>query len=192
MDETISRDKSDHNDVATTSREVSPRGKESTQSEMEKLFANLNCGGAKPLILSLVPQYSKGYVPKSSLDTFPAPLKSLQQSSYIHLNYPDLLDVCRSVDVQISCEMAQSVEKETRLQSHSKLWYTYRAGRVTASRMKAAVCHTNIAKPSQSLINSICYPEAFNFFSKQTECMKRQPDIFTTRLIQQSIIIFKS
>ena len=32
-----------------------------------------------------------------------------------------------------------------------------------------AVCHTNVAKPSQSLIRSICYPKAFNFFSKQTE-----------------------
>lgn len=79
-----------------------------------------------------------------------------------------MLNVCESVDIQISSEMAQSVEKETRMQSHSKLWYAYRAGRVTASRMKA-VCHTSVAKPSQSLIKSICYPEAINFFSKQTE-----------------------
>ena len=161
---------------------------------METLFANLSCGGAKPLVLLLVPQYSKDYVPKSSLDNFPKPLKSLQQSSYINLNYPDLLDVCKSVDIQVSCEMAQSVEKETRLQSHSKLWYTYCTGRVTTSRMKD-VCHTNVTKPSQSLIKSICYPEAFNFFSKQTEwgaSMKRQPGIFTITLTQQSFIIFKS
>ena len=44
----------------------------------------------------------------------------------------------------------------------------YSAGRVAASRMKA-VCHTNVAKPSQSLIQSICYPEEFSFFSKQTK-----------------------
>ena len=60
-----------------------------------------------------------------------------------------------------------AVERETRLQSHSKLWYTHRAGRVTASCMKA-ICHTNVSNPSQSLIKSVYYPEAFGFSSKQT------------------------
>jgi len=64
--------------------------------------------------------------------------------------------------------MAQSVEKATWSQSNSKLWYTYCAGRVTASRMRS-VCHTNLANPSQSLIKTICYPEAFAFVSKQTD-----------------------
>ena len=31
-----------------------------------------------------------------------------------------------------------------------------------------AVCYTNNASPSQSLVKSICYPEAFSFTSKQT------------------------
>ena len=114
MDEAINHG---DNDIADTSQEVTPSGKESTQSEMETLFANLSCGGAKPLVLSLVPQYLENYVPKSSLDNLPKPLKSLQQSSYINLIYPDLLNVCKSVDLQISCEMAQSVEKETWLQA---------------------------------------------------------------------------
>ena len=52
-------------------------------------------------------------------------------------------------------------------QSQIYMWYKYRAGRVTASRMKA-VCHTNNASPSQTLVKSICYPEAFSFTSKQT------------------------
>jgi len=43
--------------------------------------------------------------------------------------------------------MSLSVEKETRLQGQSRLWFTFRAGRVTASRMKSA-CHTNPANPS--------------------------------------------
>ncbi len=63
--------------------------------------------------------------------------------------------------------MAHSVEKETTLQSNSKLWFMYRAGRVTASRMKA-VCRTDHSKPSQSLIKTICYPQSFCFSSKQT------------------------
>ena len=135
---------------------------------MEILFANLSNGGSKPLILSLIPEYSHKYVPKSTLDSFPVPLKSLQLASHISLSYPSLLQVCQSIEIELTSEMAQSVEKATRSQSNSKLWFSYRAGRVTASRMRA-VCHTSIANPSQSLIKSICYPEAFSFVSKQTE-----------------------
>ena len=60
--------------------------------------------------------------------------------------------------------MSKAVEEATRDQSQSTLWYKYRAGRVTASRMKS-VCHT---KPAQSLIKCICYPEAFKFSSTAT------------------------
>ena len=52
-------------------------GTESTGSELEDLFHDLSCGGTKLLVISLVPQYSDSYVPKSSLKTFPRPLKSL-------------------------------------------------------------------------------------------------------------------
>ena len=45
--------------------------------------------------------------------------------------------------------MAVAVENETRSQANSKLWFRYRAGRVTASRMKA-VCHMDATNPSQS------------------------------------------
>ena len=64
--------------------------------------------------------------------------------------------------------MCNLIEMETKSRSKSKLWYKYRAGTVTASRMRA-VCHTNLADPSQSLIKSICYPDAFQFTSKATE-----------------------
>ena len=84
------------------------------------------------------------------------------------LEYHDLLNVCENISLEFTGEMAKSVESETRLQSKSKLWFKYQAGRVTASRMKA-VCRTDITNPSHSLIKSICYPEAFSFPSKQTE-----------------------
>ena len=63
--------------------------------------------------------------------------------------------------------MALAVEKETRKQYGCKLWFTYRAGRITASRMKAA-CHTDPNNPSKSLIKAICYPEAYRFVSSAT------------------------
>ena len=54
-------------DIATTPHQVNMRSKEPTQSEIETIFGNLSCEDAKPLILSLIPQYSEGYVQKLSL-----------------------------------------------------------------------------------------------------------------------------
>ncbi len=64
--------------------------------------------------------------------------------------------------------MVKLVEKETREQFKSKLWYKYRSGRITASKMKSA-CRTDPAQPSQSLIKQICYPQSFTFRSKPTD-----------------------
>ena len=97
----------------------------------------------------------------------PEPLSMLHKPTYMELEYHELLEACKAVKVDITREMALAIEKETRLQSNSKLWYTYRAGRVTASHMKA-VCHTDLTNPSQSLVKAICYPETFCFTSKQT------------------------
>lgn len=108
----------------------------------------------KPAILSLIPKYSSSYIPKVVLTTFPQPLPLLHQPEYLDLQYHKLLKVCESVKVNITNDMAIAVERETRLQSNSTLWFKYRAGRVTASRMKA-VCHTDASNPSQSLVKSI-------------------------------------
>ena len=101
------------------------------------------------------------------LSKFPLPLPLLHKPEYIEIGYPDLLKLCESQDVTVTDEMALCVEKESRLQSGSNLWFRYRAGRITAARMKA-VCHTDHTNPSQSLVKSICYPESFRFASKQT------------------------
>ena len=138
-----------------------------TDDEMKLFFRNLSCCGTKPAILSLIPDYANEYVPKISLPNFPQPLTSLQKPDYLKLNYYDLLNVCENVSIKITEDMAKAVELETRQQSKTNLWFKYRAGRVTASRMKA-VCHTDSTNPSQSLVKSICYPDAFTFTSKQT------------------------
>ena len=65
----------------------------------------------------------------------------------------------------ITEEMAVLVELETRDQSNCKLWFTYRAGRITASRMKS-VCHTDSSNPSQSLVKTIVYPEALDLLQR--------------------------
>ena len=119
------------------------------------------------LSLSLVPKYSNKYVPKTTLQDFPMPFQSLYHSKYIKMKYNELLNVCESLKVDFTKDQAIAVEKETKSQAKSKLWFKYCTGRITSSRMKA-ICHTNASNPSQSLIKSICYPEAFCFISKQT------------------------
>jgi hypothetical protein len=63
---------------------------------------------------------------------------------------------------------ADMVQMATRDQSTAKLWYDYRAGRVTASNLKA-VCCTDADKPSLSLIQLVCYPYEHLFNAPATD-----------------------
>ena len=85
-----------------------------TESEVDLLFENLSCSGAKPAILSLIPKFTDSYMPKSSHAGFPQRLKSLEQSSYLDLHYHELLKVCESASVEVTDEMAKFIEKVTR------------------------------------------------------------------------------
>ena len=139
------------------------------QDELQSFYHRISQCSSKPAILSLIPQYAHDFVPKTRLHTFPKPLSSLYQPKFTQFNLDDLLSASRSAfdQLHLTVDMVEAVEKETRLQSHSKLWYTFRAGRVTASKMKA-VCRTSLYKPSKSLILSICYPEVFRFTTAAT------------------------
>ena len=55
------------------------------------------------------------------------------------------------MDIAVTENMAVYVEESTRDQYNSKLWFKFRSGRITASKMKS-VCRTDAANPSQSLI----------------------------------------
>ncbi len=79
----------------------------------------------------------------------------------------ELLSAYDKIEISLTAQNVIAVEIETRSQSKSNLWFTYRAGRITASRMKS-VCCSNTAKPPQSLIKIISYPEAYKFSSKST------------------------
>ena len=136
----------DNSDAAVLKSGTSP-----TDAEMEQFFNNLSLCGTTPAVLSLVSPHSDIYVPKVSLPTFPKPLTSLCNTANCKLNYPDLLEACDNVSIEVTDDMAQAVEKETRKQSKTALWFKYRAGRVTAS-----LCHTDVTNPAQSLVKSIC------------------------------------
>ena len=136
-------------------------------SEMQSLFHTLNECRTKPAILSVVFPYADTYTPKFSRSSFPQPLQTLFDQKYLKLDYIALLSACEAVEISVTDEMAQAVERETRAQSNSKLWFTYRAGRITASRMKS-VCCTDPADPAQSLVKAVSYPESFKFTTKAT------------------------
>jgi hypothetical protein len=91
------------------------------EGDIDAFYEALSSCGTKPAILSLVPKYSSSYVPKCLLGAFPQPFTMLHKPAYMELEYHDLLKACESVKIEVTVEMAHAVEKETRLQSSSKL-----------------------------------------------------------------------
>ena len=135
--------------------------------ELKFFLPKVSQCNSRPGILSLVPEFQSRYIPKSSLPTFPRSLQDLYNPALANTSYPDLLTSSESVCIELSEVMVHNIEEATRAQSDSRLWYRYRAGRITASKMKQ-VCRTSLAMPSQCLIKEICYPEAFRFTTTAT------------------------
>ena len=80
-----------------------------------------------------------------------------------------LVEKCDEVfrTYELTSELEQSIEHETRKQAKRKFWFQQRARRVTASRLRSVIC-SDVAQPSQSFIKSICYLENACFKSKAT------------------------
>ena len=137
-------------------------------AELDNFYQDLAAGVRKPSILSIVPAHCKKYIP-SRPPGLPSTLASLYDYEILKANCSQLIEHCQSCfdAVKISAEEAKAVEEATRKQAEAKQWFAFRAGRITASKLKAAT-RTDIAQPSTSLIRSICYPEAFKFTSVET------------------------
>ncbi|XP_055954702.1 uncharacterized protein LOC130010736 [Patella vulgata] len=69
---------------------------------------------------------------------------------------------------RVTKEESDNCEMDTRSQSKNKKWFSFRAGRITASKIRS-VYHTKIENPSKSLIKDICYPSSKVFSSKPTK-----------------------
>ena len=113
-----------------------------------KFYKTLSECGSKPAILSVTLPYANDFQPKTSRSNFPQLLPELKEE-YLEMGYMKLLDTCCDIEVKVTSEMVEAVERATRDQSGSNLWFKYRAGRITASRMKS-VCHSDPANPAQS------------------------------------------
>ena len=69
--------------------------------------------------------------------------------------------------IAVTDAAVKNLEMQTRDQASSKDWFLYRAGRITASKFRAAA-HTDVSQPSSSHVRSICYPKAFRFSTVAT------------------------
>lgn len=112
-------------------------------------------------------EFQAPFVPKALDERFPKVLSELFHPDMLEASFSEILKHCKDINVTISKEEAESVEKATRQQTECKLWNRFRSGRITASRMHTA-CHSSPAAPSESLIRAVCNPESTKFTSAAT------------------------
>ena len=155
---------------STSSSSASPTHKsiEPPSSEtMDRLYSSLSACSTKPAILSIVKDYSSSYVPKSLALGLPQMLTDLFKPEHLNSNFADLLQVAADTEIVVSSRQCEAVEVATRSQANSRVWFRMRTGRITASRLKA-VCSTDPAMPSLSLIMSVCHPKLSQFQTAAT------------------------
>lgn len=157
------------NDTPTSTSHKTPENSRSIELRKEEFYNKLSEASPKAGILSLLPGYLVPFDPNRHMESLPPLMTHLYRSEYLNLSYLELLNESKEVfnSLTVTFEQVKKLEQATREQSMAAIWYDYRAGRVTASKMKSAA-HTNPAKPSHSLINAICYPHKVTFRSAAT------------------------
>ena len=143
---------------------IKPSAKRPSTEELKQFFSSLNEYQSKPVCLSLVQPYSTNFISKTRGIK---PVRDLFDPKYLDFNYAEILKECHKVELNISNTEIRLIERETVTQAKGSAFFRHRAGRIGASKSRAA-CHTDPAQPSQSLIKSICYPELFKFSTAAT------------------------
>ena len=139
-----------------------------TDDDLQLFYGNLHKTGKKSSLLSVIPEYADHYVPKTLSTKLPPDLTALRENEAITLNFKDLMDKCNTIKLETCHEEIENLEIATREQSKSNLWFQFRAGRITASKMKA-VTRTDPSYPAESLIKSVCYPVEYRFETEATK-----------------------
>lgn len=144
--------------ISSTVQQV-PRDKAPppTTEELNGLFDSLISSGLRPAAAATNPRYSDLYV-SATAQCNAAHLLDLYSPSASSFDKPSLTEKCRSITLQITEAAISEIEERTRKQASTPRWFQFRAGRITASNLKA-VCTTNVTDPSVSLIKKICYPD---------------------------------
>ena len=141
-----------------------------TKAEFDTFLKRLHDTGTKPVLLSLMPWYAHHYKPASLGVSMPKVLSELYDEKCVGMTLEEIHNHCDIIfdSIEVTPSQASLVEDRTRGQASSKDWFRFRTGRITASRLHAA-CHTNLEKPSQSLIKAVCYPHSTKFKTKATD-----------------------
>ncbi|XP_071081072.1 uncharacterized protein [Haliotis cracherodii] len=123
----------------------------------------------RPSCLAVHSGYSDQYVPIPLQPQFPQVIPELFDESMGGIPYDEVLEHCQNVLDQLSIteEEVTAVEAATKNQAGSPLWFQFRAGRITASKMKSA-SRASLFDPSRSLLRHICYPTEVKFSNPAT------------------------
>lgn len=151
-------------EVAVRTRDRIP---EPTQDELCKLYDAFSTSEVKPSVLLIIEGRNETFPPPQARE--PTMLRGIYTQEALSDTLDKLVERAEdfSESLIVTTAMVKFVESTTRTQSKCAKWFAYRAGRITASVMKAA-CSTSIEKPSLSLLKRICYPEESKFSTPAT------------------------
>ena len=131
---------------------------------MNLFYEELFQTNTKPVMLSTIELYCSAYVARVVSEEFPITLGNIYNPKLLYSAKDVILEYCANItkSLTVTDKLAQNVEVATTQQAKTKWWNKFRAGRVTASKARAAV-KTNTASPAQSLVRLICYPDMIHF-----------------------------
>lgn len=167
------------NEFHTPSKRKVKEVAEASFEDLSMLFDKLTESDSKAAILSVVPGHCHIFKPTLLSGNYATVLTDLYDRECTDLPFHELLERCQAIKLHLTQDQAVAVEQATQAQADNKMWFRFRAGRVTASKMKSA-CSSNPDQPSQSLVKAICYPGGTSFTNAalkwgcQHECTARQ------------------
>ncbi|CAN7988021.1 unnamed protein product, partial [Ixodes pacificus] len=127
-----------------------------TDEQWKKFLDDAQASNLRPAFFSLVGGYAESYVPTAA--KYKSALLCTLFKDCVAPSWEEVSEECDKLasNIRVEREVLHLIEKETRAQSSCRKWFSFRAGRVTASCAKAA-CSTSIEDPSPSLVQRICY-----------------------------------
>uniref|UniRef100_A0A9J7YVT9 PHD-type domain-containing protein n=1 Tax=Cyprinus carpio carpio TaxID=630221 RepID=A0A9J7YVT9_CYPCA len=126
---------------------------EPTLSDLSPLLQILHTH-SKAVCLSGMEEYYHHYIDPVKPHVLPKSLQHLRDPGKDGCDLPVLFQHCNTLThlVAVTETQAAAIEAQTRLQHRSSVWYTSRAGRITASNMHA-VMSTSVEKPATSTVS---------------------------------------
>ena len=117
-----------------TPAENKPALKPPSKDELQQFYKSLSECRVKPVRLSLIHPHSESFI-STTRDIKAIP--DLYEKKYLDLSYPKLLQKCYKVDLKLSGEI-KAIQRDTVDQARGSAFFRHRAGRVGASKCRAA------------------------------------------------------